>query len=157
LANSSGVLGHYLMDSIKSGSVNGIVTNLKGSAVVNEDGAGGGHALVPRFVNLPRGFTHKARDRKINFMRAWQIHPNSGPGIFPSFSKRLEGFRSDFKSRIRNRYPATVSMTGFGESLPEFDNYCEIDPDGLKDRYGIPQLRFHTMWRENDLKMADAM
>ncbi len=41
--------------------------------------------------------------------------------------------------------------------LPEYDNYCEIDPGGLKDRYGIPQLRFHASWRENDLKLADAM
>src|SRR5262249_23450084 len=53
--------------------------------------------------------------------------------------------------------PALVSMAGFGEGLPDFHNYCEIDPDGLKDRYGIPQLRFHARWGDNDLKMADLM
>jgi choline dehydrogenase-like flavoprotein len=157
LANSSGALGHYVMDSIKSGSVSGLITNLKNSPVVNEDGAGGGHAYVPRFVNLPAGFSHKATERKMGFLRGWQIQPGSGPRVFPGFSKRMEGFGSDFKTLVRGSYPATVSMTGFGEALPNYDNYCEIDPGGLTDRYGIPQLRFHTKWRENDLKMADAM
>jgi choline dehydrogenase-like flavoprotein len=152
LGNASGVLGHYLMDSFKSGFVGGIATKLKGRAIVNEDGAGGGHAYVPRFDNLPGG-----RGRKANYLRGFQIQPGAGPGMFPNIAKRLAGIGSDFKSRVRENYPATVSMTGFGESLPHFDNYCEIDPGGLKDRYGIPQLRFHTKWRENDLKMADAM
>ena len=52
---------------------------------------------------------------------------------------------------------AHVSMTGFGECLPRFDNYCEIDPGGLKDRYGIPQLRFHCKWSDNELKMSELM
>jgi choline dehydrogenase-like flavoprotein len=152
LGNESGALGHYLMDSFKAGFVSGIVTKLKGNAIFNEDGAGGGHAYVPRFHNLPGG-----KGRKAGFMRGYQIQPGSGPGMFPGIAKRLNGFGSGFKSNVRNHYPATVGMTAFGESLPYFDNYCEIDPDGLKDRYGIPQLRFHTKWHDNELKMADAM
>ena len=58
---------------------------------------------------------------------------------------------------MRDRYPATIGIAGFGESLPRFENYCEIDPAGLKDRYGIPQLRFNAKWGDNDLQMADAM
>ena len=55
-----------------------------------------------------------------------------------------------------------VTMGGFGEPLPDFNSYCEIDPGGpgvagIKDRYGIPQLRFHAKWSDNDLKMADLM
>src|SRR5262249_8420847 len=51
LANSSGVLGHYLMDSVKSGSVQGWLPRLKGGPVLNDDGAGGGHVYIPRFQN----------------------------------------------------------------------------------------------------------
>ncbi len=152
LANASGVLGHYLMDTFKSGNISGIVTKLKSSAIVNEDGAGGGHAYVPRFTNLPDG-----KGRKTNYLRGFQIQPGSGPGMFPGVAHRLDGFGGSFKAGVRDHYPATVGMTGFGESLPHFDNYCELDPAGLKDRYGIPQLRFHTQWRDNDLKMADAL
>ena len=35
-------------------------------------------------------------------------------------------------------------MDGYGEGLPYAWNAVEIDPEGLKDRYGIPQVRFHT-------------
>ena len=58
---------------------------------------------------------------------------------------------------MRELNPARVSLAGFGECLPDFDNYCEIDQGGLKDRYGIPQLRFHAQWRDNELKMAELM
>jgi len=69
----------------------------------------------------------------------------------------MAGFGSDFKRQVRDLNPAHVSMTGFGESLPRFDNYCEIDPGGLMDRYGIPQLRFHCKWSDNELKMSELM
>ena len=152
LANSSGALGHYLMDSIKSGFVTGILPRLKGTAVMNDDGAGGGHIYIPRFTNLPSGRGHKCAA-----LRGWQYQPNSGSRDFPGYARATPGFGSDFKKSIRDRNPAMVSLTGFGECLPDFNNYCEIDPGGLKDRYGIPQLRFHAKWGDNDLKMADAM
>ncbi|HZS08314.1 MAG TPA: GMC family oxidoreductase [Blastocatellia bacterium] len=154
LANSSGVLGHYLMDSIKSGNVSGYLPRFKGRPVVNEDGAGGGHLYIPRFTNIPAG---KGRGRKSSVMRGWQYQPNSGARDFPGYSHSVGGFGSDFKKQVRERNPAMVSMIGFGESLGDFNNYCEIDPDGLRDRYGIPQLRFHCKWGDNDLKMSDAM
>ena len=150
LANSSGVLGHYLMDNIKSGFIGGLLPQLKGARVTNEDGAGGGHIYVPRHTNIKGG-------RKSNVLRGWQFQPSSGAGMFPGASRRVEGFGSAFKSGVREQYPATVSLAGFGECLARFENYCEIDSDGLKDRYGIPQLRFNAKWGDNDLKMADAM
>ncbi len=150
LANSSGVLGHYLMDTIKSGSINGFLPRLKGATVTNDDGAGGGHCYIPRHTNQPGG-------RKVSVLRGWQFQPSSGARPFPDFARSTLGFGSDFKRRVKQDYPALINMAGFGESLPRFDNYCEIDPNGLKDRYGIPQLRFHCQWGENDLKMADLM
>lgn len=150
LANSSGLLGHYLMDSIKSGFISGWLPDLKGSKVTNDDGAGGGHTYVPRHTNIKGG-------RKSPVLRGWQFQPDSGASMFPGYSKRMPGFGSAFKQHVRERLPAIISLAGFGESLPDFNNYCEIDPHGLKDRYGIPQLRFHCRWGANDLKMADAM
>lgn len=150
LANSSGALGHYITDSIKSGFVGGYIPNLKNAEIFNDDGAGGGHLYIPRFSNVKGG-------RKYPFLRGWQYQPGSGTNMFPGYARRFEGFGSDYKKNIRELNTAMVSFAGFGESLPDFNNYCEIDPDGLKDRYGIPQLRFNTKWGENDLKMADAM
>jgi choline dehydrogenase-like flavoprotein len=150
LANSSGVLGHYLMDNIKSGFVSGFLPSLKGAPVSNDDGAGGGHIYIPRHVNLKGG-------RTAPVLRGWQFQPSSGAQMFPWFSRRVPGFGPELKRRVREQYPAMVSTAAFGESLPNFDNYCEIDPDGLEDRYGIPQLRFNCTWGDNDLKMANLM
>jgi len=150
LANASGVLGHYLMDSIKSGFISSYLPMLKGAAVTNDDGAGGGHTYVPRHTNIKGG-------RRSPALRGWQFQPDSGSNLFPGFARRAPGFGAEFKRQVREQNPAIISLSGFGESLPDFNNYCEIDPDGLKDRYGIPQLRFHCRWGENDLKMAEVM
>jgi choline dehydrogenase-like flavoprotein len=150
LANASGRLGHNLMDNFKAGFVSGFLPNLKATEVFNDDGAGGGHIYIPRHTNITGG-------RKISALRGWQYQPNSGAHIFPGFSRSIGGFGSEYKKRVREQYPAMVSLAGFGECLPDFDNYCEIDPAGLKDRYGIPQLLFHAKWRDNELKMATAM
>jgi choline dehydrogenase-like flavoprotein len=154
LANASGVLGHYLMDNFKSGFVSGWLPNLKGTEAFNDDGAGGGHIYIPRHTNIPQG---KGGGRKAAALRGWQYQPGSGSGVFPGFAKRVAGFGSAFKKEVRALDPSRVSLAGFGECLPDFDNYCEIDPNGLKDRYGIPQLRFHAKWRDNELKMAAEM
>ena len=150
LANGSGVLGHYIMDNMKAGMISGWLPSLKGARPTNDDGTGGGHVYIPRYVNLPSG-----RGRRSPALRGWHFQPNSGTRIFPGFSRAVPGFGHGFKQEVRDRAPAILSMAGFGECLPDFDNYCEIDPDGLKDRYGIPQLRFHAKWGENDLKLAN--
>lgn len=154
LANGSGVLGHYLMDNFKSGFVSGYLPVLKGAPVTNDDGAGGGHVYIPRHTNIPPG---KGSGRRTGALRGWQFQPGSGADMTVGYARNVAGFGAGFKKEIRNRNPARISLAGFGEMLPDFDNYCEIDPDPLKDRYGIPQLRFHVRWGENDLKMAELM
>ena len=34
--------------------------------------------------------------------------------------------------------------------------YCELDPE-VKDKWGIPVLRFHWQWGDNEIKMAADM
>ena len=40
--------------------------------------------------------------------------------------------------------------------IPNADSYCEIDPN-VVDKWGIPVLRFHWKWSDNELKMAKDM
>ncbi len=150
LANSSGTLGHYLMDNFKSGFVGGWFPSLKATEIFNDDGAGGGHIYIPRHTNIPGG-------RQSSVLRGWQYQPSAGMGKYPGYARSLAGFGEGFKRKVREQGPARVSLAGFGECLPSFDSYCEIDPNGLTDRYGIPQLRFHAGWRDNELKMASLM
>jgi choline dehydrogenase-like flavoprotein len=50
-----------------------------------------------------------------------------------------------------------VRLAGFGEMLPHYDNYVEIDSTGKRDVYGIPVLRIHCQHGENEAAMARDM
>jgi choline dehydrogenase-like flavoprotein len=41
--------------------------------------------------------------------------------------------------------------------VPNENCYCEIDPDGTKDKWGIPVLRFHWKWSDYELNEARYM
>jgi len=47
-------------------------------------------------------------------------------------------------------------MRGFGECLPRWDNYVEIDPN-VEDTFGIPVLRIHMSYGENEHRLIDDM
>jgi hypothetical protein len=48
------------------------------------------------------------------------------------------------------------SIEAQGECLPRFDNYVELDTQ-KKDAWGIPVLRIHSSYGENERAMAKAM
>ena len=47
-------------------------------------------------------------------------------------------------------------MGGFGEVLPRYENSVSMDPE-VKDRWGIPVLRFNYRFGDNERKMAADM
>jgi choline dehydrogenase-like flavoprotein len=49
-----------------------------------------------------------------------------------------------------------MGFSGRGEMIPNEKSYCELDPN-VVDRWGIPVLRFHWQWGENEIKMARDM
>jgi choline dehydrogenase-like flavoprotein len=46
-----------------------------------------------------------------------------------------------------------VGMAGFGECLPRWENYVEINPN-VVDTYGIPILNVHMAYGDNERAMA---
>jgi len=145
LGNSSGVLGKYLHEHIMAGSITGFAPQLYNAPVRNEDGKPCGF-YIPRFRNVDA--------KHPGYIRGFQYSGSSGARIFPGFAKGLGNlFGTSLKSEIRKLYPAVVSMTGFGEVLPRETNYVEIDKE-VKDPWGIPVLRIHQDWSDNELKMV---
>jgi len=136
LANSSGVLGKYLSEHVAFNGISGYLPQLTNRPTSNDDGPGEASLYIPRY-NYGHG------DQK-KFLRGWRLMFRSGCGAGPGHGAALAGFGSAYKKRIKELYPANVSIDGYGEGLALESNYVEIDPDGLKDRYGIPQVRFHT-------------
>lgn len=145
LGNSSGLVGHYLMDSVKSGGVVGILPEWKNRKRGNEDGAGGSHATIPRFNY----------NRKNNYYGGYFLLSGTGFGRSAS-AGGIQGYGSSLKQQIRSTYGATLSLRGYGERMPIRENRFEIDPN-RKDAYGIPQVRFRCDHSDNDRKMMDDM
>jgi choline dehydrogenase-like flavoprotein len=146
LANSSGLVGRYIMDSVKSGGMVGIVPELQNRKRVDEDGAGGSHMTIPRFNY----------NRKNDYHGGYFLLMGSGFGRDLSSSGGDTAWGAQLKQQIRKQYGSTISLRGYGERIPDHDNYFEIDPE-RKDAYGIPQVRFHTSHKSNDLKMMEDM
>jgi len=136
LANSSGTLGHYVMDNVSNPVVRGFFPQLAGRPTTNDDGPGESSILIPRYNFGDKG--------KKKFLRGFQIDPHGGCGEGPGPGAALPGFGSPYKDTIKELYPTGISLTGQGEGLAFFSNYVEIDPGGRTDRLGIPQVRFHT-------------
>src|SRR5947207_9850438 len=68
----------------------------------------------------------------------------------------VPGVGTAFKKEVRAESGAFIEMGGFGEVLPRFENYMDLDPE-LKDRWGVPVLRFHYRFSDNEKKMAADM
>jgi choline dehydrogenase-like flavoprotein len=150
LGNSSGMLGHYLMDHFGGIGASGYFHTLAGREPVNEDGKTSG-LLIARFRNISK------ETKQQRFIRGYGFECGSGARMFPAFSKNpnvTSGFGSEFKKRVRHYYSSAVSMTVRAEMLPRYENYAEIDPDGVVDAWGIPVLKIHIQYSDNEREMA---
>jgi choline dehydrogenase-like flavoprotein len=70
--------------------------------------------------------------------------------------ERQEGYGPTLKQSCRKSYGTVIGFAGRGEMIPNPDCYCEIDPN-VTDRWGIPVLRFHWKWSDNEIRMAKDM
>ena len=143
LANSSGVLGQYLMDQVGGAGVAGFLPPLKGASIRNDDGKLGG-LYIPNFSNLG------ARADSGKFIRGYSMSATGGAAAFPMFAPKLPGFGSAYKKEVKRLYPsyARVWMSG-GEMLARKENFVELDSQ-VRDAWGIPVLKIHCTLCDND-------
>jgi choline dehydrogenase-like flavoprotein len=146
LANSSGVLGQYLMDQVAGAGVTGFLPILKNTRIRNDDGKAGG-LYVPNFTNIAPERSNK------NFIRGYAMSATGGAAMFPLFAPNLPGFGSDYKKHVKSLYPAhaIVWLSG-GEMLARKDNYVELDPR-VRDHWDIPVLRINCTHGDNDRRL----
>jgi choline dehydrogenase-like flavoprotein len=57
---------------------------------------------------------------------------------------------------VREYAGAAIGMGAFGEVLPRYENAVGLDPE-VKDKWGIPSLRFNFKFGDNEKKMAADM
>src|SRR6185503_9728270 len=147
IGNASGHVGHNFCEHLMGPSVTGLVKDLVGKPRTIDDGRPG-NFYVPRFRNLA--------DRNPNFIRAYGFEGSSGNTMFPAGAYSAPGFGSAYKKRVRDYAGAYIEMGGFGEVLARYENYVDLDA-GVKDKWGIPVLRFRYKFGDNEKKMAADM
>jgi choline dehydrogenase-like flavoprotein len=79
-----------------------------------------------------------------------------GVGGFDGVCAEHEGYGAGLKQTCRSYYGTFISFNGRGEMIPNEQSYCDVDPK-VVDQWGIPVLRFHWQWGENEMKMATDM
>jgi choline dehydrogenase-like flavoprotein len=146
LANSSGVLGHYLTAHVRSGGGSGEFPNFGAKPSVE---GGAAHKplgiYIARFRNLQNAPPYK------KFLRGFGYEGESST----EFNWSAPGFGEAYKKALLE--PRTsMEITGFGEVLPRWDNFVELDPN-VKDIYGIPVLKIHMSDGENERAMIQDM
>ena len=151
LANSSGAVGKYLTDSVGYG-LSAHIPALDNLPRHNSDGMGGMHVYIPWWL-----WDKKNKD----FPRGYHVEIGGGffmpqIGAFHGECSRHEGYGASLKSEIRQRYGSYVHLSGRGEQIPNPDTFCDIDPS-VVDQWGIPVLRFHFKWTDDELRQARHM
>jgi choline dehydrogenase-like flavoprotein len=144
LANSSGELGHNVMDHVMAAGAQAIIPGHEDHIELGRRPNG---IYIPRFRNV------KTRDAA--FLRGYGYE---GAGFREGWERGITqaGFGRDFKKSVSQPGPWRFSIGGFGECLPNHNNFVEIDKEKV-DAWGIPVLKMSCTWGENELAIRKDM
>lgn len=144
VANSSGQVGRNLMDSTGA-TISGHIPALEGRPRYNEDGLAGNHLYIP-------WWDYEGQDNgTVKFKRGYHLEIGGGfgdPGM--GIGGYSDGYGTSAKQMVRDQYGSHIGFYLRGEMVVNDDCYCEIDPS-VKDKWGIPVLKFHWKWSEEEL------
>jgi choline dehydrogenase-like flavoprotein len=144
LANSSGELGRNVMDHVMEGGASGVIP---GHEDKMPQGRRPNGIYVPRFRNV--------KSKHPEFLRGYGFQGGAGRD---DWARGLEmgGFGAEFKHALRQPGPWRFDFFGFGECLPNPENFVSLDPE-TKDAWGIPALRINCAWRDNERALLKDM
>ena len=140
LANSSGVLGRYLMDHIYGGGASGDLPELTAKAWVGAPRRPNG-IYIPRFRNVGRTVTN-------GMIRGYGYQGRS----YPAFDFGAPGFGADFKQAVHDDALWRTGIGVWAECLARYENHVTIDKDRT-DAWGIPAVKINMRWSDNELAL----
>jgi len=148
LANTSGELGHYLQDHVwNGGGATGEFPDMPAKPSLGSPRRPNGIYVI-RFRNARKGPKSKTFLRGYGFQGGWG-------GSSADFNWGAPGFGEAFKKALLDPV-IEMNLGGFGECLARRDNFVELDRD-VVDVFGIPVLRIHMGWSENERAMIADM
>ncbi|MGH9160445.1 MAG: GMC oxidoreductase [Vicinamibacteraceae bacterium] len=144
LGGGSGALGRYLMDHHLRQGASGEIPGLLDRYYQGNRPNG---TYLPRFRNL------KGPDSdKLKFVRGYGYQGGADRAGWGRGVGAAE-IGAALKRVLRDPGPWHMGLGGFGECLPREDNYVELADE--TDPWGIPVLRIHAAWGENELAMRE--
>ena len=142
LANSSGVVGHYLMDHHFQTGAAGRLDGLEDRYYQGNRPNG---IYVPRFRNLG-----DAASARTDYVRGFGYQGGAGREGWGRGASEA-GFGVALKTRLHDAGRWNVSLGGFAETLPRYENSVTLSEQ--TDDYGIPIPRIDCGWGPNERAM----
>ena len=141
LANSSGLLGRFVMDHHYGSGASGTVPGFTDKRTTGHRPNG---IYIARFRNV--------KTPHPDFLRGYGMQGGSGRNGWGRGSG-MPGYGAAFKqSLIDDLGPWSLSASGWGETLPNENNRVTLDPQ-VTDKWGLPVARIDVRWRENERAM----
>ncbi len=142
LANTSGVLGHYLMDHHKNVGGSGIMKGFENKYYKGFRPAG---LAIPGFRNIKK----KEKD----FSRSYGVW---GGAYRVGINPNQVGVGKDFKDKLTKPGAWKMGLSAYGECLPYYENKVELNLE-KNDKWGLSILKITAEFKENEMKMRQDM
>jgi len=145
LGNSSGQLGHNLMDHVVNEGTFGTYEGLKDKYY---EGKSPGTIYIPRFQNLNN------ESKKTDFIRGYGIQGKGERAHWQSIA--TVGIGDLLKEQLATPGKWKIALGGRGETLPNYENKITLDTQN-KDKWGLPLVKVDFEYGPNELAMMEHM
>jgi choline dehydrogenase-like flavoprotein len=143
LGNSSGQIGHNLMDHFTG---TGAQAELEGFEDQYYSGRRPVGIYIPRFRNL--GDPHSKKE----YLRGFGFQGGGNRQEWKENLSEIAGFGSAFKKDLLKPGPWFLWIGAWGETLPYYNNRIELDTQ-LKDKWGLPLIKVFFQYQQNEHAM----
>lgn len=144
IGNDHDLLGRYIMDHCGGGGASGIMTNHTDDYY---KGRRPGGVYIPRFRNLNKN--------KETFLRGYGFQGGANrPGW--RRARSMKGIGKSFKNSVTQPGKWRLTLWGFGESLPLYDNQISLHPEQT-DKWGLPVPVMDVAISDNEKAMIKDM
>ncbi len=141
IANSSGLLGCYIMDHFGGAGATGVVPGF-------EDRYSFGRR--PTGIYMP-SFRHEKAD-DVDFVRGYGYQGGGSTRPRTSHTGKKVGIGAAVKEHVGKALPWRMRLIMYGEMLPYIDNRASLHPVKTDD-WGMPLLHIDAYGRDNEKKM----
>jgi choline dehydrogenase-like flavoprotein len=142
IGNTSGVLGHYLMDHTMGSGARGWADGYDHLYYKGRRPTG---IYLPRYMNIT--------EHTDKYVRGFGFQGGSGR-VGWQFRHMQPGIGKSFKEEIRSPGGWWFNLYGYGEMLPNFDNQVSLNHERT-DVNGLPVIKINCEISDNDRKMHE--